>query len=177
MDPIMRKIIGYYPDPTLAVSPTLQTNWSQNFALITHQDKWFTRADHNFGAKNRLFFRYGYQTSPRVSPFTNIAFPGEGTNGGGNQQSIAYTYALSDTETFSSNLVGEFRLGYTRSVIKLTPLSVGFDITTLGLPAYLKATSAIHPRLTSPTHGDRPTALRMTWMPRTHPKCRRISRG
>ena len=32
----MKKIIGYYPDPTLAVSPTLQTNWSQNFALITH---------------------------------------------------------------------------------------------------------------------------------------------
>ena len=77
MDPIMKKIIGFYPDPTRAVSPTLQTNWSQNFALITHQDKWFTRADHNFGAKNRMFFRYGYQTSPRVSPFTNIAFPGE----------------------------------------------------------------------------------------------------
>ena len=79
-----------------------------------------------------MFFRYGYQTSPRVSPYTNIAFPGEGTNGGGNQQSIAYTYALSDTETFSSNLVGEFRFGYTRSVIKLTPLSVGFDITSSG---------------------------------------------
>ena len=149
MDPIMKKIIGFYPDPTLAVSPTLQTNWSQNFALITHQDKWFTRADHNFGAKNRMFFRYGYQTSPRVSPFTNIAFPGEGTNGGGNQSSIAYTYALSDTETFSSNLVGEFRFGYTRSVIKLTPLSVGFDITSIGLPTYLKTASAdaIFPRI------------------------------
>ena len=149
MDPIMKKIIGFYPDPTLAISPTLQTNWSQNFALITHQDKWFTRADQNFGAKNRMFFRYGYQTSPRVSPFTNIAFPGEGTNGGGNQSSIAYTYALSDTETFSSNLVGEFRFGYTRSVIKLTPLSVGFDITSIGLPTYLKTASAdaIFPRI------------------------------
>jgi hypothetical protein len=149
MDPIVRKIISYYPDPTLAISPTLQTNWSQNFGLITHSDKWFTRADQNFGTRNRLFFRYGYQTSPRTSPFTNIAFPGEGTNGGGNQQSIAYTYGLSDTETFSSNLVGEFRFGYTRSVIKLTPLSVGFDITSLGLPQYLKAAAAdaIFPRI------------------------------
>jgi hypothetical protein len=149
MDPIARKIISYYPEPTLAISPTLQTNWSQNFGLITHTDKWFTRADHNFGARNRLFFRYRYQTSPRTSPFTNIAFPGEGTNGGGNQQSIAYTYGLSDTETFSSNLVGEFRFGYTRSVIKLTPLSVGFDITSLGLPQYLKAAAAdaIFPRI------------------------------
>ena len=115
MDPIMKKVIGYYPDPTLAVSPTLQTNWSQNFAQIVKTDKWFTRADQNFGDKNRLFFRYGYQNTPRTSPFTNIAFPGEGTNGGGNQQSTAYTYGLSDTETFSPNLVGEFRLGYTRS--------------------------------------------------------------
>src|SRR5205085_582435 len=29
MDPIMKKVIGYYPDPTLPVSPTLQNNWSQ----------------------------------------------------------------------------------------------------------------------------------------------------
>ncbi len=149
MDPIMRKILGYYPDPTLAISPTLQTNWSQNFGLITHTDKWFTRVDQNFGTRNRLFFRYGYQTSPRTSPYTNVAFPGEGTNGGGNQQSIAYTYGISDTETFSPNLVGEFRLGYTRSIIKLTPLSVGFDIASLGLPNYLKAASAdaIFPRI------------------------------
>ncbi len=142
IDPIMKKIIGFYPDPTLAVSPTVQTNWSQNFGLITHTDKWYTRGDQNFGTKNRLFLRYGYQTSPRSSPYTNVAFPGETTNGGGNQQSIAYTAGLSDTETFSPNLVGEFRLGYTRSVIKLTPLSVGFDITSLGLPQYLKNASA-----------------------------------
>jgi Carboxypeptidase regulatory-like domain/TonB dependent receptor len=142
IDPIMKKVLSYYPDPTLAVSPTLQTNWSQNFGIITHQDKWFTRVDQNFGQRNRLFFRYGYQTAPRTSPYTNIAFPGEGTNGGGNQESIAYTYGISDTETFSSNLVGEFRFGYTRSVIKLTPLSVGFDITSLGLPQYLNAASA-----------------------------------
>src|SRR6266481_1950657 len=142
IDPLMRKILGYYPDPTLAVSPTLQTNWSQNFGLITHQDKWLTRIDQNFGDKNRLFFRYGYQTSPRTSPFTNIAFPGEGTNGGGNQISFAHTAALSDTQTFTPNLFGEFRFGYTRSVFKLTPLSVGFDITSLGLPQYLKTASA-----------------------------------
>jgi len=48
---------------------------------------------------------------------------------------------------FTSNLVGEFRLGYTRSIFKLTPLSVGFDITSLGLPSYLQAasTDAIFP--------------------------------
>ena len=147
MNPIMQKVISYFPKPTLPISPTIQNNWSLNFGLITHQNRYFTRVDQNFGDKNRLFFRYGYQTSPRTSPYADnpnasIAFPGEGTNGGGNQQSISYSYALSDTETFSPNLVGEFRLGYTRSLFVLTPLSVGFDITTLGLPNYLKAASA-----------------------------------
>lgn len=149
IDPIVKKIVSYFPAPTLGISPTIQTNWSANFAQITHTDKWYTRADQNFGDKNRLFFRYGYQTSPRTSPYTNIAFPGEGTDGGGNQESIAYTYGLSDTETFSSRLVGEFRFGYTRSVFKLNPLSVGFDITSLGLPQYLKsaAADAMFPRI------------------------------
>ena len=149
IDPLTKKIMSYFPDPTL---PSLRQSEPTGQIIspkITHTDKWFARVDQNFGTKNRMFFRYGHQTSPRTSPYTNIAFPGEGTNGGGNQESFSHTAALSDTQTFSSNLFGEFRFGYTRSVIKLTPLSVGFDITTLGLPQYLKAASAdaIFPRI------------------------------
>jgi len=147
IDPIAKKMLAYYPEPTLGVSPTLLNNWSLNFGLITHQPKYFTRIDQNFGNKNRLFFRFGYQLSPQTSPYLNnanasIAFPGEGTNGGGNQRTTSYIVGLSDTETFSANLVGEFRVGLTRSLIQLTPLSVGFDITTLGLPQYLKTASS-----------------------------------
>jgi Carboxypeptidase regulatory-like domain len=149
IDPIMKKVLGYYEEPTLALSPTLGTNWSKNFPLTTHQNKYFTRVDQNFGDKNRLFFRFGYQVSPQTSPYTNIAFPGEGTNGGGNQRTTAYSYALSDTETFLPTLIGEFRFGYTRPLIQLTPLSVGFDITKLGLPQYLKnvAADALFPEI------------------------------
>lgn len=147
-DPIMRKVMGYYPEPTLPISPTIQPNWSQNFANIVKTDRWFIRGDQNLSDTNKIFFRFGRQSTPRVSPFTNIAFPGEGTNGGGNQSSIAHTAALSDTHVFRPNLIGEFRASYSRSIITLTPLSVGFDITTLGLPQYLKAASgdAIFPR-------------------------------
>lgn len=147
IDPIAARILSYFPNPTLPISPTIQTNWSLNFGLVTHQNRYFTRVDHNFGDKNRLFVRFGYNISPQTSPYLNnpnasIAFPGEGTNGGGNQRTTAYNFGISDTETFTPNLVGEFRVGATRSLIQLTPLSVGFDITTLGLPPYLKAASA-----------------------------------
>ena len=37
--------------------------------------------------------------------------------------------------------MGEFRVGLARSLIQLTPLSVGFDVTSLGLPSYLKQAS------------------------------------
>jgi hypothetical protein len=148
MDPIMKKVLAYFPEPTLAVSPTVNVNWSQSFANIVKTTRWFTRGDHNFGDRNKMFVRYGYEKTPRTSPYTNIAFPGEGTNGGGNQSRVAYTAAVSDTHTFSPSLIGEFRAGYTRGITTLTPLSVGFDITTLGLPQYLKAASgdAIFPR-------------------------------
>jgi hypothetical protein len=141
-DPIMKKVLSYYPAPTLAVSPTLQTNWSASFANIVKTTRWYTRADHNFSQNNKLFFRYGHENTPRTSPYTNIAFPGEGTNGGGNQNRVAHSASLSDTHVFSPSLIGEFRAGYTRGVTTLTPLSVGFDVTTLGLPQYLNAASA-----------------------------------
>ena len=152
IDPIVKKILTYYPEPTLSISPTLGINWSRNFSLTTVQQKYFTRVDQNFGSKNRLFIRYGYQLSPQTSPYLNssfasIAFPGEGTNGGGNQRTTSYIAGLSDTHTFSPTLVGEFRFGLTRSLIQLTPLSVGFDVTSLGLPSYIKSasTGAIFP--------------------------------
>src|SRR6266481_5418664 len=55
IDPITRKMLGYLPDPTLSVSPQLLPNWTATFPQITHTDRWFTRADQNFGDKNRLF--------------------------------------------------------------------------------------------------------------------------
>lgn len=141
MDPIMRKVLAYYPEPTLPTSPTVNVNWSQNFSQIVKTTRWYGRGDHSFSTNNKLFFRYGYDTTPRKSPFSNIAFPGEGTNGGGDQGSVGHSVGISDTHTFSSSLIGEFRAGYTRRVVTLTPISVGFDPATLGLPQYLTAAS------------------------------------
>ncbi len=146
IDPIAKKLLSYYPEPSL---PGVINNYSNTTASISNNRKYFTREDQNFGDKNRLFFRFGYQDSPQTSPYTSIAFPGEGTNGGGNQDTTSYIYGLSDTETFTPTLIGEFRFGYTRSKIRLTPLSSGFDITSLGLPQYLKnaAADALFPEI------------------------------
>jgi hypothetical protein len=141
MDPITRRVLAYFPEPTLPNSPTVNVNWAQNFSQIVKTTRWYARGDHNFSDRNKMFFRYGYDVTPRKSPYSNIAFPGEGTNGGGNQKSEGGTIAISDTHTFSPSLIGEFRAGFVRRINTLTPLSVGFDITTLGLPRYMKDAS------------------------------------
>jgi len=147
INPITRKIIDYYPSPTL---PGILNNFAFPVTTQNGWNKYFVRGDHNFGAKNRLFFRYGSQLSDTIQPFTSPAFPGEGTNAeNGSSTTRVWTAVLSDTHTFTPNLVGEFRLGMTRWIRRATPRSAGFDIASIGFPQYLKAASAdaIFPRI------------------------------
>lgn len=147
IDPVAAKILAYYPNPTL---PGIVNNYAFPVTTENGWNKYYLRADQNFGAKNRLFFRYGIQISKTDQPFTSPAFPGEGTNAeNGNSQTRGWTGVLSDTHTFTPNLVGEFRLGITRWIRRTYPRSEGFDITSLGFPKYLKDATgdAIFPRI------------------------------
>src|SRR5262249_62048202 len=77
----------------------------------------------------------------------SVAFPDPGTNGEfGTRANDRLSSVLSDTIVFRSNLVGEIRVGYTRSHFTTTPATLGVDFTTLGIgsadPA-LKAHSAL----------------------------------
>ena len=136
-DPIAVKLLSYYPLPTL---PGITNNLPLQNTRTNPVDKVFARIDQNFGVKNRLFFRYGYQVAQSNTPWNSIAFPGETTNDGeGFIRTTGQSAILSDTETFTANLIGEFRAGYTRAHIQGIPRGTGFDYTTLGLPSYLKA--------------------------------------
>ncbi len=140
IDPIALKLLQFIPLPNIS---GVVNNYVLAGTRASDSSKYFSRVDHNFGDRNRLFLRYGFTKTDANSPFTSVAFPGEGTNC---QEGLAknrpQTVALSDTETFRPNLIGEFRFSYTRQINTCVPRSVGFDITTLGLPAYLKAQSA-----------------------------------
>ena len=105
--------------------------------------------DQNFGAQEPPVLPLWLSDfAARTSPFTNIAFPAKEPTAAETSSPLPIPTRSATRRPFTPNLVGEFRFGYTRSVIKLTPLSVGFDITSLGLPAYLKTASAdaIFPR-------------------------------
>jgi len=137
--PIAQKILSYYPSPTL---PGIINNYASPVTRTDTWNKYFVRADHNLGSRHRLFFRYGIQIEPIINPFTNVAFPGEGTNAeNGSMITRGWTAVLSDTVVFTPHVIGEFRLGISRWKRQATPRSAGFDITSLGLPQYLKTAS------------------------------------
>jgi Carboxypeptidase regulatory-like domain/TonB dependent receptor len=140
INPISLNLLQYYPLPNL---PGDTNNYAVSETRANTATKYYGRVDENIGNSNRLFFRYGITLNPANTPgYTGIAFPGEGTNcNEGNANSTPWVAAISDTVTFRPNVVGEFRVSYTRQINLCNPRSEGFDLTKLGLPAYIKNAS------------------------------------
>jgi len=139
ISPFAQKALTYFPLPnrdTLVQNYTLQNNELHNTRNI------FYRIDQNFGTRNRLYFRHGITNdNTNYGQWPNIGFPGTGTNGQGEPKILHEQSALlSDTETFTPNLLGEFKLGFNRALTDTVPRNVGFDPTTLGLPGVLAQT-------------------------------------
>jgi hypothetical protein len=140
INPITQSLLQFYPAPTL---PGITNNYAVSATRAGNTSKYYGRIDESLGEKNKLFFRYGITYSPANTPgYKSLALPGEGTNcNEGNANSTPWVAAISDTATFRPNLLGEFRVSYTRQLNTCEPRSNGFDLTKLGLPAYIKNAS------------------------------------
>ena len=141
IDPTAANLLQYYPLPTLG---GITNNYAVAATRASKQTRYYGRVDENIGTKNRLFFRYGITYSPANTPtYTAVAFPGEGTNcNEGKSNSTPWVAGISDTVTFRPNLIGEFRVSYTRQLNTCDPRGDGFDPTKLGLPSYVRNASS-----------------------------------
>ncbi len=131
LDPIARNIAGYYPDPNTQGT----ADGRQNFFGIQTEPKLFhgfvTRLDHTFSDKHRVFGRFNtsdYDVSVQTLPTIAV---GTQTN----QKN--YSVVLDDVYVFNPQLLLNVRAGFTYFRPTTTPLSSGFDITTLGFPSSL----------------------------------------
>jgi len=103
------KLLNLFPAPN---NSGLFNNYSSNPVVNNDTDQFDVRVDHNFSSKDSAFGRLSYVRNPEIipGPFGGIA------DGGpfyaGNQNGTSWNSALSDTHTFSSTFVNEFRLGY-----------------------------------------------------------------
>ncbi|HTB93068.1 MAG TPA: TonB-dependent receptor [Candidatus Sulfotelmatobacter sp.] len=134
IDPVALKVLSSYPMPNAGAAGA-QTN---NFFFLSPSSnpnlRYFGRIDYDLMKNNRLTFSITAKNNPGENfnqwPCPINCFSGD---------IDGYNVQLSDTWTFSSTFVNEFRMGYTKQGNWFVPQSLGFDsATTLGLQ-YAKA--------------------------------------
>jgi hypothetical protein len=127
----------YIPLPNLGVETIAANNYGFNWPHpedLYKYDSWDARVDHNFSSKHQLFGRYIDRITPYLLPGN---FPEVGT---WTRNRYHHSIVASDTYSFSSSLVNNFRWGYTLDHIHdgipelgTTPVSGDVAVAAIGL--------------------------------------------
>ncbi len=146
-DPVAVKAMSYFPKPNQVTNPVTNTNnWFQEAISRDSNHQMDFKGDHNFSEKMRVTGRFSYGRSngnpPNLFGEKNPANTyNAGPNGTRTQSAVA-----DFTRTQSSTTLWTVRYGYVYSSYFRNPF-VPFDLTELGLPAYMKgnATHLVFP--------------------------------
>jgi len=137
-NPLALNVEKYFPAPTSAGNAfTRVNNWfaqGTNKSAVNQMDY---KIDHNISEKQRLTSRYSvsWSDSTPANLFGNIAY--SANNGHSRNQNFLIDY----TRTHNPTTVINVRAAVLRVAQESTPLSLGFDQTSLGLShAFLEAT-------------------------------------
>lgn len=139
IDPVARNVMKYFPAPNVAgVTALGAINYTRTDGNVVPKDSWSTRLDHNFGEKNRIFGRYSYDNTPfNRAPAYGQEFKNVAPTAGP-QVFKRWNAVLEDTWLLSPTMVATGRYSATRLINFRRPYGDGFDITSLGLPAYMR---------------------------------------
>jgi hypothetical protein len=139
INPVAKQIMSYYPLPN-TVTPGVP-NWQQNLAFADQVNKdkfwnWVGKVDHNFSSNDRTFFRYAENQRNEIRNTTAIR-TGPAQDGQlplirANKAFVGDWVHVFANGTMLFNMRGSYTyfLELSRS-----DETVGFDPTTLGLPA------------------------------------------
>src|SRR5262245_53228654 len=114
LDPVALKILEFYPLPTQAPSnSTGANNFSGNYQQILTRNNYTVKLDHNFTERDRINFRYLYNSDDRdfTTVFPNIVAE-TNTPALRHQNYFYWGY----TRTFSSTIINEFRYTYSNRI-------------------------------------------------------------
>jgi hypothetical protein len=130
-NPVGVNLLKFYPDPT---SPGTTNNFFNNSALHGSATDLSVKIDRNITDRNRLFGRFSFENwdNTSVNRFGNVASPDAGPKGNRN-----HSATLDDTHSIGTWLL-HANFGYAFNEQINDPAAPGFDLTSLGFPAYLK---------------------------------------
>jgi len=125
---ISTNVAKLYPLPNRTGNTAqLVQNYLATGKTITNTDNYLVRMDHNFSEKERMFGRAGYAPSTNFSSIASPAFAERSINSNPGTAAL-----IGLTSTLSPNLLGEFRLSYTRLQFNTFPVSQNYDLASLG---------------------------------------------
>ena len=126
IDPIARKIMGYYPEPNVPGTADGRQNYFQIVNETWNYKSLAGRVDHVFSERHRVFGRVS--NSGFDQKITN--FPSEAAGTENNPK--GYRAALDDVYVFNPTLLLNLRYGLVKQVPLTFPLNRGFDLLSLG---------------------------------------------
>jgi len=138
IDPVAQQMMNLFPEPTS--SGDIYNNWFTSGATHNYNDQFDIKIDHRFTQSNLISgkFSYQYSHSLGLDCFKNFTDPCQAGPGWSN----AHLFAINDTHTFSSSLLMNVTLGFTRGVWHYdayNPHGQDDPLGALGFPAYLQA--------------------------------------
>ena len=137
LDPTALILANYWGKPNTAGAPfTNANNFQANAGSGGNNDQVTARLDHTISDKQRIFMRYSYWTNLSLAqdPYGDGVYQDRGPeNWVTNQAVVGDTYMLSPTTILDVH-AAFIRFQYARS-----PVSLGTDLTTFGLPAALNS--------------------------------------
>jgi hypothetical protein len=111
IDPLAARLSALFPSPNVNINGS---NFLAEPKRQETQNNFDVRIDYNIASQDALFGRFSYEDQPSFipSPFNNALDGGAFQDG---YQDDSYrSVAISETHTFSSTTINEFRLGYNR---------------------------------------------------------------
>ena len=121
-DPISKAVLQFWPSPN-ANGTTI--NYIANVGASTFDNTGIIKIDHNFSDRDRLTGRWAEYEGTAV---TAGVLP---TLGGTSNAPISRSGVLTETHTFTSTLLNEFRFGFSRNQTFLTVQDSGFDASKI----------------------------------------------
>ncbi len=112
LDPNAVKLLNLFPQPN---APGLFANYTASPVNRDDINQFDARVDENFSDRDQTFARLSYFHQPvlKPGPFPGVADGGSSTNNG-DKINTAVNAGWSETHSFSSSAVNEFRIGYNR---------------------------------------------------------------
>lgn len=140
IDPVAAAILTQlYPAPNTAGTRQANGQTINNYLINPikeRQDNQFdVKVDHNLSTNNRFFTRFSYQKTHRLQPATLPHGDAGATFGAGDGNINAKSLAFNDTHTLGSNLLNEFRFGWSSIKFFMTSIDYGTNpAKAVGIP-------------------------------------------